>query len=200
MRFVEIKISDLKKKPIEEIEFILGLRLDVFDRHDSVRMTDKAYAFSQKERNLNECKFYEEKYCYRFKKVTTLQKCKECSINSARPAWPTANGIMHEAAELNAEKIQRQRTVKDYFKAALPVLLAKVAGKSIPLPQIEKRMEVCAECEYITLNDAKEPICGVCSCHLNVKNGSIPDVITLEETALQGCKHKDGSQWKKKGC
>jgi hypothetical protein len=141
------------------------------------------------------CKYYSQCFCFRFGIEGPITRCKECPKNTEK-SWPQIEDVMREKAELNAREMKRQRTIKDYFHALIPVLQAKTTGKSISLPQIQKRMEICSECEKITVIE-NEVSCGVCTCHLTVKNGTIPDIIALEETTAYGCKHPEGSQWKR---
>ena len=87
---------------------------------------------------------------------------------------------------------------KPRFKDFMSVMSALVTGKYVSKERQLKRLEICHGCEKFTVNDSGKAECGVCGCKLDGDKKLI-QLTAYEETKKYGCKHGDGSQWKKHG-
>jgi hypothetical protein len=100
--------------------------------------------------------------------------------------------------ELKGSDIKTNISYKDKVKASLPVLKAMISGTEISEERQIKRLEVCSECEWVSLINNK-PACGICGCKLKTTDKSLVNLVSLEETGDYGCKHPKGSRWKAAG-
>ena len=73
---------------------------------------------------------------------------------------------------------------------------AVVAGTDVTEERLQKRLEICSDCDHMRLNDSLMT-CGICGCKL--KESGLQNLARYEETSDYGCKHPDGSQWKNNG-
>jgi hypothetical protein len=106
---------------------------------------------------------------------------------------------LNQKANDNIKKDHSLRTtlgLPDKLKAILPVLSAVTSGEEINIERRQKRLLICSDCPKLSLVDGKIG-CGVCGCRLQINDKSIINLINYEETEKYGCKHPDGSQWKK---
>ena len=91
---------------------------------------------------------------------------------------------------------------KPRFKDFMSVMSALVTGKYVSKERQLKRLEICHGCEKFTVNPLRGAegvaTCGVCGCKLDGDKKLI-QLTAYEETKKYGCKHRDGSQWKKHG-
>ena len=82
----------------------------------------------------------------------------------------------------------------DKFKS---VVSAIVSGEHIPKEQQLKRLKICHSCELFRWDKiVEEGHCGVCGCKLG-GNSRLTSLTTYKETDEYGCKHPNGSKWKK---
>ena len=73
---------------------------------------------------------------------------------------------------------------------------ALVFGRCVSKDRIVKRIEICSNCDYV--DEVNETMsCGICRC--DVKQKGLINLARFEETFEYGCKHPEGSQWKKEG-
>jgi len=90
------------------------------------------------------------------------------------------------------------RVPKNIFQKALSAISALVSGETVGEMQMRKRVEVCAQCEYVREANG-EMRCGICGCKISGDRG-ILNLAKFVETDSYGCKHPNGSQWKANGC
>ena len=93
--------------------------------------------------------------------------------------------------------LKKYVSISDYVKAVGPVALS-LTKESISEERIKKRLEICASCPLLTIIK-DQTSCGVCGCVLKPSNKSIINLVSREETDYYGCKHPDGSRWRKAG-
>lgn len=87
----------------------------------------------------------------------------------------------------------------------LAVAAAVTLGNKIDCDRMRARLRVCMKCDRVrTDNDRFR--CGICGCKLGAPNGvddvhkrELANLILYEETGMYGCKHPEGSRWKKAG-
>jgi len=84
------------------------------------------------------------------------------------------------------------------LKDFMSVMSAMITGKYVSKKRQSKRLEICHGCEEFIINDNGRAECGVCGCKLDGDKKLI-QLTAYEETERYGCKHDDGSQWKKHG-
>lgn len=84
------------------------------------------------------------------------------------------------------------------FRNLFSVCLALFVGKGISRQRKKKRLELCSQCDLLTFDHFGRPRCGICGCKLKGDNALV-DLLRYEETEWYGCKHPDGSVWKKNG-
>ena len=83
------------------------------------------------------------------------------------------------------------------IKKTFSLAKAIVTGTSVSDDVIKKRLEICSDCSHMQIvNDVMQ--CGICGCKL-LENSGLQNLARYEETSDYGCKHPDGSQWKKNG-
>jgi len=87
--------------------------------------------------------------------------------------------------------------MKPKFKDFMSVMSAMITGKYVSKKRQLKRLEICHACDKFTMKD-EQPRCGVCGCKLD-GDSKLIQLTAYEETKKYGCKHNDGSQWKKHG-
>lgn len=83
------------------------------------------------------------------------------------------------------------------LKDFMSVMSAMVTGKYVSKERQLKRLEICHACDEFNIEDGN-PRCGVCGCKLD-GDSKLVQLTAYEETEKYGCKHDDGSQWKKHG-
>ncbi len=126
-------------------------------------------------------------------------------INPEEPALNLATRLKYkaEANISNDPTLKTTMTIGDKLKATLPVLSAVMRGKEVSYERQEKRLEVCSNCSKLSMVD-NQIGCGVCGCELAVKDKSILNLISLEETDSYGCffygkTDRSKSKWKEAG-
>ena len=83
---------------------------------------------------------------------------------------------------------------------------AILLGSRLPPERIEKRLEVCFDCDHVLVlqvantnsPERQKVACGICQCRLS-GNRELLNLAAYEETNDYGCHHPKGSQWKKNG-
>jgi hypothetical protein len=154
-----------------------------------------------------------DQYFDDLKKCAVFSDDKQITVNLKSQCWldfkkkyenyePTEQDHMRHRMRQSAKRnianndsLKRDISPKDLVKAILPVLTSVVVGKDVPEERQKKRLEICADCEYLSLIN-NQPSCGICGCQLKIDDKSIVNLISKEETSLYGCKHPDGSKWK----
>lgn len=95
----------------------------------------------------------------------------------------------------------------DKLRSILPVISAVTTSKEVSIDDQKKRLEICSNCEKLSLIDGKIS-CGICLCRLDVDDRTILSLIALEEREGKkgwGCKYYgDGSidsrsKWRQAG-
>lgn len=88
---------------------------------------------------------------------------------------------------------------KPSLKDFMSVMSAMVTGKYVSKKRQLKRVEICHGCENFAISPSDgQPRCNVCGCKLD-GDSKLIQLTAYEETERYGCKHDDGSQWKKHG-
>ena len=85
----------------------------------------------------------------------------------------------------------------EIFKKAYSLASAVVSGDKISEDRIKARLAICIRCPLAN-RTYDPPKCSICGCKLK-GDSSITNLVAYEETAQYGCKHPEGSQWKKAG-
>ena len=78
---------------------------------------------------------------------------------------------------------------------------ALLCGKDVGQGRMKRRMEVCAGCPFVEIQGNAETgllRCGICKCKVK-SDKTLINLARYEETNRYGCKHPEGSQWKKAG-
>ena len=86
---------------------------------------------------------------------------------------------------------------KTFIQKTLSFAKALLTGQDVSQDRLEKRLEVCAQCDLVNLSESGTMTCGICGCRLKEKG--LQNLARYEETPEYGCKHPRGSQWKKNG-
>ena len=76
----------------------------------------------------------------------------------------------------------------------LSVAKALLTGVDVSPERLEKRLEICSNCPKAK-KDGNLMTCSICGCKLKIRG--LVNLARYEETQEYGCKHPDGSQWKK---
>jgi len=92
-------------------------------------------------------------------------------------------------------------TPAEYVTGSYNIVKALSIGKVIPKDRILKRLAICASCDKMVPHGALMR-CSICKCKL--KEDGVVNLVRFEEDLDEnmrgyGCKHPDGSQWKKAG-
>jgi hypothetical protein len=84
----------------------------------------------------------------------------------------------------------------DVLHKTLTVSKALLWGTDVGEDFIRKRLEICAKCDKVRVK-GKLMRCGICKC--KVAESGLVNLARYEETKDYGCKHPQGSKWKKAG-
>ena len=100
---------------------------------------------------------------------------------------------------------------KSLFDKAVSFARAMAFGRTDVTPeQIQKRIEICAECPFVELKNGKTPSCSICGCSLGPSDKSLRNLARFKEVDGKtgwGCyKHYDThkslperSEWARNG-
>ena len=83
-----------------------------------------------------------------------------------------------------------------YVAKTFNVARALLVGKVVDKKRMKARMMICKDCHHVKLQ-GQLLRCGICNCKVNDYN--LVNLARFEETNVYGCKHEEGSQWKKAG-
>lgn len=85
---------------------------------------------------------------------------------------------------------------KSFVEKTLSLAKAVWKGQDVPHDVIQKRLEICKDCDLVGIvGDVMK--CTICGCKL--KERGLQNLARYEETKEYGCKHPEGSKWKKNG-
>jgi len=87
---------------------------------------------------------------------------------------------------------------KGILSKAISLGKALLAGEDVGEEALAKRIEICGACDLVKIDHFGNMNCGICGCKLTGSKALI-NLARYEETTEYGCKHPDGSQWKKNG-
>jgi hypothetical protein len=87
---------------------------------------------------------------------------------------------------------------KGIIAKAISLSKALLAGTDVSEDRLQKRVEICGACDKVQIDGFGNMNCGICGCKMSGSKALI-NLARYEETADYGCKHPDGSQWKKNG-
>ena len=90
-----------------------------------------------------------------------------------------------------------------WVKKVFSLCSALFSGEGVEMDRREARLNICLECPNVINSKRKsgqENIkCGLCGCKVSGGDTSLVNLARYEETDKYGCKHSEGSQWKKHG-
>ena len=76
-------------------------------------------------------------------------------------------------------------------------------GEGVEMDRREARLKICMDCTNVINNKRKSGQqiikCGLCGCKVSGGDTRLINLARYEETENYGCKHSEGSQWKKNG-
>jgi hypothetical protein len=84
--------------------------------------------------------------------------------------------------------------LQEFAIKTITVAKALLSGSCVSEERVKKRVQICAECELVQVKGAFLR-CSICGCQ--VAESGIVNLARYEETEAYGCKHPDGSKWKK---
>jgi len=95
-----------------------------------------------------------------------------------------------------------RRPGNNLIHKTISVAIALTTGHRVSDDRIRRRIEICSRCRYVrirkTRHGGRKLNCGICGCRLRGRRALI-NLARYEETRRWGCKHPDGSRWKKAG-
>ena len=127
----------------------------------------------------------------KFKPCVTCVLDKEWFIDTTSTCWSSVE--VDSQLKDSGAKVASKITWNN-FKSILSALLT---GEHVTKKRQERRLEICHSCDLFQY-DGKNSSCGVCGCKLN-GDKKLLQLTSYEETDSYGCKHPDGSKWKKNG-
>ena len=89
--------------------------------------------------------------------------------------------------------VELPQLAQDAISAATAVL----TGDHVSEERVKARIEICAACPEVK-NIKGKLSCGICGCKVQ-GDKSLMNLALYEETDKYGCKHSQGSRWKKEG-
>jgi len=119
----------------------------------------------------------------------------EPSVQVTMPEKPAPESIKFpENGELEL-RTRPEISLKNLWSVASALFL----GNGVESDRRKRRLEICRSCELLIFDEAnKVARCGICGCKLSGKENLV-DLLRFEETDQYGCKHPEGSKWKKAG-
>jgi hypothetical protein len=90
---------------------------------------------------------------------------------------------------------------KGLIAKTISLAYALIGGKDVSPERMEARVNICSTCEFVRLQGNVETglfRCGFCKCKIK-SDSTLINLARYEETSSYGCKHPEGSQWKKAG-
>ncbi len=90
-----------------------------------------------------------------------------------------------------------------WAKKVLGLCSALFSGEGVEIDRREARLRICMDCTNVNMHKRKSGQqivkCGLCGCKIAGGDTSLVNLARYEETKRYGCKHAEGSQWKKHG-
>jgi hypothetical protein len=96
-----------------------------------------------------------------------------------------------------AQRLWKHIELPKLVQDTISVASALLTGQDVSLERLEARLKICAACPEVK-RDGDKLKCGICGCKV-VGTKQLINLARFEETDKYGCKHKEGSQWKKGG-
>ena len=95
-----------------------------------------------------------------------------------------------------------RRPGDNLVQKTISLAIALTSGRRVSDERIRRRVEICSRCRYVrirkTRRGGRKLNCNICGCRLRGRHALI-NLARYEETPRCGCKHPDGSRWKKAG-